>query len=155
MGAKPLIILSTIASMAIAAGRAPVRTIDGKRVRIGAALRAEPLLELKGLRLYQAQNVETGSDETVVAGLLVSHLPSSQYVVTVEIDLSRTVHRTERMFLHGTAKAVIERPKPGYPVKFYALGPPCFDHSKDAENTTQHHNVRLSFTDWRPPAPKP
>ena len=128
---KALAILALCATVALGANsKAKVRVIDGKEVAPIGAVVTKPLFEVRDLKFYRCKVTDTGKNCTVASGSLVSNMAHKHWLVTVRISMFRNEWAPSDV---GAMTVVVERPEPGKPVPFWAIGPP-WSRGDAAEN---------------------
>ena len=149
---RTLVVIVLVASVAVAAGKQKVRTVDGKRVRPEKAFAAHELIEVRNLRFWSCRLADEGDPCTVVTGTLVSHLGHQTYTVLVDIEMYEILKGASHPQARGTLRATVHRPKPNVPTPFKAVGPAWLLYDGDKERTI-NYILKTSFHWWRPPKP--
>jgi len=120
--------------------------IEGRWVVVGPAANARPAVEIRKLTFYPALIEETRQPCTVAVGYIVSHLPHSNFVVTLEFEMLN--YKPGHRYTHsqGTFTVKVVQPAPGVPRKFIALGPSWFGLAADGSPApgARHHGWYLT-----------
>lgn len=139
-------------------GRDRSRLVDGKVVRPDAPLQGSPIVEVKDLKTVRCTVLDTGAGCTVITGTLLSHCPSSNCDVTIEIELY--LSRTGYLMQRGTAKTVLEKVQPEKQTPFIILAGPWVPEenqetwAKDGWRLGYEIRTRITPHAARPPDPK-
>jgi len=136
----------------VAASRGKAKMLNGKRVLPIKPFVANELIEVLNLKCWSCQLVEDGTPCTVITGSVVSRLGHDNYTVLVDIDMYEIIQGASHPQLRGTARAVVQRPKPHVPTHFKIVGPAWLIYDGDKKCTT-HCIVRPTFSTFRPPKP--
>jgi len=151
--------LLLLCGVALAAA-SKAKVIDGKEVAPIGAVVSKPLFEVRDLKFYRCKVTDTGKNCTVVSGSLVSHMAHKHWLVTVTVTMLRNEWAPSDV---GRMIATVERPEPGKPAKFWAIGPPWSradaadnvgDDSK-GEGGEQELRYSVSVTHSTPPKDDP
>jgi len=115
-----------------------------------------PAAEVTKLRFCPAIEQASGQPCTLIQGILTSHLPNPEFVVTVTIQMFRYRPGNGHLHTAGVAKIQVPRPLPGKPTRFEGLGPDWYGRSPEgapagpAPSDTPRYLVTFEITKYRP-----
>lgn len=127
-------LLCLLACVGVVGGGEKIANVDGKKITRPIPFH---LCELVAVRDVRAVNCKAGDEKKpscAITGVLISRLPSSEYVVTLTFRLVR-VPCTDHAEVQdgGEVKMVVSRPEPGEEVKFSKLCDEWFTGGPDPQ----------------------
>lgn len=152
---KALMMLVACAVAMGANSKVTTKTIGGEEVVAGPSFTASELVTITGLKFYACKLKRNDADCTVIVGYATCHLPHQNYVVMLTFDMWQAYRN---LVGSGTIAVEIDRPKPGTPIRFEAVGPAWYSaqaRGEDRRATNAQYSIHASARPYRPPEFKP